>query len=117
MNLRVSAQLSVAAALSAVFLLVVGIRPEQSRAQDKGKQNFDNVKVEMQPVEGNVYLLTGAGGNTTVQAGPDGVLIVDTQFAPMASKMLAAIRRLIRLPLDSSMHPHYNTRKRIWRLL
>jgi glyoxylase-like metal-dependent hydrolase (beta-lactamase superfamily II) len=39
-------------------------------------------------------MLVGAGGNVTVQVGQDGVLVVDTQFAPMADRLLAEIARL-----------------------
>ena len=56
------------------------------------QQNFDNVEVHLQKAQGNVYMLVGAGGNVTVQAGPEGVLIVDTQYAPMSAKLLSAIR-------------------------
>ena len=35
----------------------------------------------MLPVQGNVYMLVGAGGNITVQIGKDGVLLVDTGLA------------------------------------
>src|SRR6266404_6284768 len=52
------------------------------------QQNFDRIEVQTQPVQGNVSMLIGAGGNVTVQMGPDGVLIVDTQFEPMAPKLL-----------------------------
>ena len=45
-------------------------------------------------VQGNVYMLAGPGGNTTVQAGDSGVLIVDTQAASQADKLLAAIRTI-----------------------
>ena len=55
-------------------------------------QNFDAVEVKVQPVQGNVHMLVGAGGNVTVQLGKEGVLIVDTQYAQMSAKILAAIR-------------------------
>jgi glyoxylase-like metal-dependent hydrolase (beta-lactamase superfamily II) len=75
------------------------------------QQNFDRVEVQTQPVQGNVYMLTGAGGNVTVQTGPDGVLIVDTQFEPMAPKLLAAIRKLsdkpIRYIINTHVHPDH----------
>ena len=38
-------------------------------------------------VQGNVYMLVGAGGNITVQVGDDGVLVVDTQLAPLSDKI------------------------------
>lgn len=69
-------------------------------------QNFDNVEVETRPVQGNVYMLVGAGGNVTVQTGSDGVLVVDTQFAPMAPKLLAAIRKLSDRPIRYIINTH-----------
>ena len=35
-------------------------------------------EIQVLPVQGNVHVLIGAGGNITVQAGDDGVLMVDT---------------------------------------
>jgi len=46
------------------------------------------------PVAGSVYMLQGAGGNIGVSAGPDGVLIVDDQFAPLAEKIRAALKAI-----------------------
>ena len=47
-------------------------------------QNLNSVEIHILPVQGNVYMLAGAGGNITVQVGNDGVLIVDTQYAPLS---------------------------------
>ena len=33
--------------------------------------NFDRVEIQTIPVQGNVYMLVGAGGNITVSVGPD----------------------------------------------
>ena len=57
-------------------------------------QNFDAVQIETIHVRGGVYMLVGAGGNTTVHVGPEGVLVVDTQFAPLSGKILDAIRKI-----------------------
>jgi glyoxylase-like metal-dependent hydrolase (beta-lactamase superfamily II) len=46
-----------------------------------------------------VYLLAGAGGNIAAQIGPDSVLLVDTGYEQMASKVLAAVRKLSDKPL------------------
>src|SRR5262245_12940009 len=43
-------------------------------------------------VQGNVYMLVGALGNSTVQIGNDGVLVVDTMTTAEANALLAAIR-------------------------
>ena len=72
----------------------------------QGGQNFDAVQVQTVRVQGNVYMLTGAGGNVTVQIGDDGVLIIDTQFAPMAPRLLAAIRKLSDKPIRYIINTH-----------
>ena len=109
MNVRSFRQIACTLFLSVALWCGVAASPEPARAQ--GNQNFDAVKVETHPVQGNVYMLTGAGGNVTVQIGPDGVLLVDTQFAPMAPKILAAIRQLtdkpIRYIINTHAHPDH----------
>src|SRR5215510_3312844 len=45
-------------------------------------------------VQGNVYMLVGAGANVAVQIGDDGVVVVDTGSAQTRDKVLAAIRQL-----------------------
>jgi cyclase len=52
--------------------------------------------VEILPVQGNVYMLAGAGGNITVQVGDQGVLMVDTGVAAMSDKVIAAVASLAR---------------------
>jgi glyoxylase-like metal-dependent hydrolase (beta-lactamase superfamily II) len=55
--------------------------------------------VRVTKVQGNVYLLAGAGGNVTVQAGEDGVFIVDTGAVGRSTELLAAIRAISSGPL------------------
>lgn len=68
--------------------------------------NFQNVEEHILPVQGSVYLLVGAGGNTTLQVGKDGVLLVDTQFAPLAPKIMAAVRTLSQMPVRYIINTH-----------
>jgi cyclase len=62
--------------------------------------------IEVLPVQGNVYLLVGPGGNTTVQSGRDGVLIVDTQRPEAADALLAAVRALSSGPIRYVVNTH-----------
>ncbi len=69
----------------AFLILCVGFKA--SYAQD-----FSKVEIKVTKVAGNVYMLEGAGGNIGVgnigvSVGPDGILIVDDQFAPLADKI------------------------------
>jgi cyclase len=82
-----------------------------ARASGQPRQNFDNVQIHVEPVQHNIYMLVGAGGNTTVQVGSEGVLMVDTQFAPLAPKLMAEIRKLspgpLRYIINTHMHPDH----------
>lgn len=51
-------------------------------------------ELELVPVQGNISMLAGAGGNITVQVGKDGVLLVDSGAAAMSAKVGEAIRTL-----------------------
>jgi glyoxylase-like metal-dependent hydrolase (beta-lactamase superfamily II) len=49
--------------------------------------------------QGNVHVLVGPGGNTTVQIGSEGPLVVDVQPAAMSGRVLEAIRSLSPRPI------------------
>ena len=70
------------------------------------QQNLDNVQLTVLPVQGNVYAVFGAGSNIAVQVGRDGVLMVDTSFAPLAPKIMAEIRKLNQGPLRYIVNTH-----------
>jgi cyclase len=55
--------------------------------------------IEILPVRGNVYMLIGAGGNITVHAGNEEVLLVDAGLESMSDKVLAAVRSISKRPI------------------
>src|SRR5580704_6414780 len=77
---------------SACALLGVFVIVSLAQAQQNGK-------IELLPVQGNIYLLAGAGGNITLQLGENGVLVVDTGLPPMSDQVIAEIRKLSKKPL------------------
>jgi glyoxylase-like metal-dependent hydrolase (beta-lactamase superfamily II) len=56
-------------------------------------------QLEVLPVQGNVYALVGPGGNTTIQVGHEGVVVVDAQTADAAADVIAATARLSPKPI------------------
>ena len=58
------------------------------------------------PVQGNIYMLVGAGGNITLQIGKEGVLLVDTGLAQNSEKVLAEIRKLTPKPIRYIINTH-----------
>ncbi len=69
-------------------------------------RDFSAVEIEVLPVQGDVYMLVGAGGNITVQVGADGVVVVDSMFAELSGKVLAAIRELSDQPIRYVINTH-----------
>ncbi len=55
--------------------------------------------LEVLPVQGSVFAIFGPGGNTTVQVGSQGVVVVDTQPAALSAKVLEEIGRLSSKPI------------------
>jgi len=51
------------------------------------------------PVQGNVYMLGGAGGNIAMQVGSDGALLVDSGRADRADAAIATLRLLTASPI------------------
>ncbi len=75
-----------------------------------GQGNFAGVELSITPVAGNVYMIQrpGGGGNIGVQIGPDGVLLVDSLFAPLTERLVAAVKQVtdeeIRFLVNTHIH-------------
>jgi len=69
-------------------------------------------ELEVLKVQGNVYLIAGAGGNIAMQVSDGGVLLVDTGVAEMSDKVLAAVRSVagdkpIHYIMNTHVHPDH----------
>src|SRR6266550_156136 len=82
-------------------------------------QTMDFAKVEIltEKLGPNVYMLSGsagldpshedaAGGRIGVLAGPDGVLMIDSQYAQLGDKVLAAVRSISTAPIRYLVNTH-----------
>ncbi len=82
-----------------------------SIATSAQQQDFSKVEIKTTKVASNFYTLDGSGGTIGVLAGPDGVLMVDTQFAPLGDKIVAAIKQIsdgrIRYLINTHVHPDH----------
>jgi glyoxylase-like metal-dependent hydrolase (beta-lactamase superfamily II) len=78
------------------------------KASAQPQQDFDAVEIGTLQVRDNIYMLVGAGGNITLQIGGDGVFIVDTQYAPLSDKIVAAIRAITDKPIRYIVNTHHH---------
>src|ERR1043165_342021 len=72
------------------------------------QSDMSNVEIKTTPVAGNIYMLEGNGGNIGVSAGPDGILIVDDQYAPLSEKINAAVHKLNPGKLKFVLNTHHH---------
>jgi cyclase len=74
------------------------------------QQNVDFSKVEIKTTDlgNNTYMLQGQGGNITVAVGTDGIIMVDSEFAPLHDKIKAAIAKISPLPVKYLINTHYH---------
>ena len=87
----------------ALSLCIAAQASAQSAAPD-----FNAVEIKATKISENFYTLDGRGGRIGVLAGPDGVLMVDSQFAPLTGKIIAAVKQIsdapIRFLVDTHLH-------------
>jgi cyclase len=98
------------AALAAMAL------PGGAEAQPAG-MDFGKIRIETEEIAPNLYMLSGssgvdanhedaAGGRIGILAGPDGILMVDAQYAQLKDKVAAAIRRISAVPIRILVNTH-----------
>ena len=79
--------------------------------------DFGKVEIITEQLAPNVWMLSGsagldpshedaAGGRIGVLAGPDGVLMIDSQYAQLGDKVLAAVRRISSAPIRYLINTH-----------
>jgi glyoxylase-like metal-dependent hydrolase (beta-lactamase superfamily II) len=95
-----------AASLAAFIALAAASSAFAQAAPDFGK-----VEIKTTQLAPDFWTLEGQGGTISVLAGDDGILLVDSQFAPLTDKLVAAIRKVsdkpIRFLVDTHVHPDH----------
>ncbi len=110
--IRIDKKVLLASKLVAIAVLAIAFAlaswgqqaPSAPPAQNRAPQ--PPAEVHTLKVQGNVYMLVGAGGNITVPVGDDGVLVVDTGLPQDGEKVLAAIRQLSDKPIRWIINTH-----------
>jgi len=93
----------VGTAAAAAIALIAGTAVNAAQQQD-----FSKVEVKTTDLGHSTYMLEGAGGNVTVAVGSNGVIMVDSEFAPMHDKLKAAIAAVTKQPVRYLINTHYH---------
>ena len=86
-------------ALAAMMAVASGANAQQAT-------DYSKVEIKTIKLSDNLYELEGAGGNISVLTGPEGVLVVDSQFAPLSDKLFAAIKTISDKPIRFLVNTH-----------
>jgi cyclase len=91
-----------------ILLVVVALLATGVAARAQNAPDFSKVEIKTTKLTGSFYTLEGQGGTIGILVGPDGILMVDSQFAPLSQKIQAAIRQVsnepIRFLIDTHVH-------------
>lgn len=97
-------------ALLAGILLAsaAGAPAQQPRAEIERapRPDFSKVEIKTTRLADDFYTLEGQGGRISVLTGPEGVLLVDSQFAPLTERLVAAIRKISNKPIRFLINTH-----------
>lgn len=86
--------------MAGVWLVAVGL--------PCGAQDFDSIELSTVKLTESVAVIGGGGGNIGVLTGPDGTLLIDTQFAELEGKIRAALDGLGGGPVRFVINTHWH---------
>ena len=89
--------------ISFVLLAALAIVAVPALAQG---QDFSKVQIKTNKISDNFYTLDGQGGTIGLLVGPDGIFMVDDQFAPLTDKIVAAIKQISSAPIKFVVNTH-----------
>ncbi|WP_149304014.1 MBL fold metallo-hydrolase [Pareuzebyella sediminis] len=72
------------------------------------QRDFSDVEITSEKLTDNTYVLFGSGGNIGLAIGEDAAYLIDDQFGPLTSKIVAHVKTLtdkpVRFVLNTHMH-------------
>ena len=108
MNTKPAPILRALAFASALVLMLIAMA---AIAQAQGQPDYSKVEIKATKIADNFYTLEGQGGMIGILVGPDGVFMVDSQFAPLTAKIVAAVKQItsepIRFMVNTHLHPDH----------
>ena len=91
--------------VSRALLLTIALLTISAYARPQ-EPDFSKVEIKTTKITDSFYTLEGQGGMIGILVGPDGVFMVDTQFAPLSEKIAAAIKQITNQPIRFIVNTH-----------
>jgi cyclase len=95
--------------VASAAIVVLGAMAQAQQLQPLAPApDFNKVTIKPVDLGHRTYMLEGEGGNITVAVADDGVIMVDSQFAPLYGKIKAAIAQITPLPIRYLIITHFH---------
>ncbi|MEP6963257.1 MAG: MBL fold metallo-hydrolase [Acidobacteriota bacterium] len=89
-----------------LFASLAGITLAAVTLLGQAQQDFSAIQIKTTKLSPNFATLEGSGGMIGVLSGPDGVFMVDTQYAQLTDKIVAAIKAITPNPIRYIVNTH-----------
>lgn len=97
--------------LSRGLFLALALLAVSANARPQAQPDFSKTEIKTTKITDSFYTLEGQGGMIGILVGPDGVFMVDSQFAPLTDKIVAAVKQVtnspIRFLVNTHVHPDH----------
>jgi cyclase len=95
-------------AIAATLLMAGTAFAQQAAPTPPPPPDFSKVEIKTTDLGDNMYMLEGQGGNITVAVAKDGIIMVDSQYAPLHDKIKAAISAISNQPIKYVINTHFH---------
>lgn len=96
-----------AAVAAATIMFAAGAHAQTQTSPPVGP-DWSKIEIKTTDLGQRTYALQANGGNITVAVADDGVIMVDSQFAPLHGKLRAAIAAVSQQPIRYLINTHYH---------
>ena len=88
------------------LMLALMVTAAAATAHAQAQQDLSAVQVKVTKIAGNFHTVEGSGGTIGALIGPDGIFLVDSQFAPLTEKIVAALKQTSPAPIRYLVNTH-----------
>lgn len=91
---------------TALFAFTTAVIFSAAAQAQQQQVDYNTVEIKTTKLGENFYTLEGAGGTISALTGPDGIFLVDSQFAPLTDKLVAALKKISNQPVRYLVNTH-----------
>jgi cyclase len=96
------------ATIATTLLMTATAFAQQGAPTTPPPPDFSKVEIKTTDLGDGMYMLEGQGGNITVAVAKDGIIMVDSQYAPLHDKIKAAISSISNQPIKYVINTHFH---------